>query len=407
MGRPLSPPDLLMRSTAIWVPTSAVLPPAAAVPESGWSTPTLYGLACPNAARHGAGTSIVAPTAPAAAVPSPRNVRRVVLPLHHMSFAQGSSCHRSVIGSSLDARGCVVSRTKIALYRLHRLPDLTAQELPGLEGARVPSAVDQEVLTRHETGLGAADERAEVAELRGIAEAPGGVRPVAVADDLLDGPATGLRLDGDRRAQAVGVERTGEQVVDRDVVADGLACEPGDEAREPGARAVREPEDVDGVFHRARGYVDDPAEAAGDHPVDGRLDHENGRDHVRVDRPDPSVPVPVAEVARRRTARVVHEDVGLGAGGEHRGAPRLGRHVARDRGHAHAGGVADLLRRRLEDVLGAGDHRDVDALAGERQGARLAESLRRRTHDRAAPPDSHVHGALLLRPRARTRRAPA
>src|SRR6266480_2955863 len=374
MGRPLSPPDLLMRSTAIWVPTSAVLPPAAAVPESGWSAPTLKGFACPNAARHGAGTSIVAPTAPAATAPSPRNVRRVVLPLHHMSFAQGSSCQRSVIGSSLDARGCVVSRTRIALYRL---PDLTAQELPGLESARVPSAVDQEVLTRHETGLGAADERAEVAELRGIAEAPGGVRPVAVADDLLDGPAT------------------------------GLAREPGDEAREPGARAVREPEDVDGVFHRARGDVDDPAEAAGDHPVDGRLDHENGRDHVRVDRPDPGVPVPVAEVARRRTARVVHEDVGLGAGGEHRGAPRLGRHVARDRGHAHAGGVADLLRRRLEDVLGASDHRDVDALAGERQGARLAESLRRRAHDRVAPPDSHVHGALLLRPRARTRRAPA
>src|SRR5947207_3149756 len=191
-----------------------------------------------------------------------------------MSFAQGSSCQRSVIGSSLDARGCVVSRTRIALYRL---PDLTAQELPRLEGARVPSAVDQEVLTRHETGLGAADERAEVAELRGVAEAPGGVRPVAVADDLLNGPTTGLRLDGDRRAQAVRVERTGEQVVDRDVVADGLACE----------------------------------------------------------------------------------------------------------------------------------LRDVDALAGERQGARLAESLRRRAHDRAAPPDSHVHGALLLRPRARTRRAPA
>src|SRR5216683_639827 len=36
-GRPLMPPDLLMRSMAIWVPTRAVLPPAAgnlaAVPE--------------------------------------------------------------------------------------------------------------------------------------------------------------------------------------------------------------------------------------------------------------------------------------------------------------------------------------------------------------------------------------
>src|SRR5262249_36465740 len=68
------------------------------VPESGWSTPTLYGLAWPNASRHGAGTSIVAPRAPAVADVSARNLRRGVLPLHHMSFAQGSSCHRSAIG---------------------------------------------------------------------------------------------------------------------------------------------------------------------------------------------------------------------------------------------------------------------------------------------------------------------
>src|SRR2546426_11323513 len=97
MGRPLTPPDLLMRSTAISVPTSAVFPPAAAVPESGWSTPTLYGLACPNASRHGAGTSTVAPRAPAAVDESARNFRRGVLPLHHMSFAQASSCQRSAI----------------------------------------------------------------------------------------------------------------------------------------------------------------------------------------------------------------------------------------------------------------------------------------------------------------------
>src|SRR5229473_7689864 len=100
MGRPLTPPDLLIRSTAISVPTSAVLPPAAPVPESGWRTPTLYGLAWPNASRHGAGTSIVAPRAPAVADDSARNLRRVVLPLHHMFFAQASSCHRSAIGCS-------------------------------------------------------------------------------------------------------------------------------------------------------------------------------------------------------------------------------------------------------------------------------------------------------------------
>ncbi len=35
------PPDLLIRSTAIWLPTSAVLPPAAAAPDRGWSEPIL------------------------------------------------------------------------------------------------------------------------------------------------------------------------------------------------------------------------------------------------------------------------------------------------------------------------------------------------------------------------------
>src|SRR2546428_10537113 len=98
MARPLTPRALLMRSTAISVPTSAVFPPAAPVPESGWRTPTLYGLACPNASRHGAGTSTGAPRAPAAADESARNFRRLVLPLHHMSFAQAWSCQRSAIG---------------------------------------------------------------------------------------------------------------------------------------------------------------------------------------------------------------------------------------------------------------------------------------------------------------------
>src|SRR5262245_56180242 len=81
-------------------PTSAVLPPAAAVPVSGCMTPTLNGLAWPNASRQGAGTSMLAPSAPAAVAERPRNLRRVVLPLHHRSFAHASSCHRSAIVTS-------------------------------------------------------------------------------------------------------------------------------------------------------------------------------------------------------------------------------------------------------------------------------------------------------------------
>src|SRR5882724_13274720 len=103
MGRPLMPPDLLMRSTAIWVPTSAVLPPAAAAPESGCSVPILYGLAWPKAACHGAGTSMLAPSAPAAAEPYPINRRRVTLPRYQNSSFQSCDFVLSVILCSSQA----------------------------------------------------------------------------------------------------------------------------------------------------------------------------------------------------------------------------------------------------------------------------------------------------------------
>src|SRR5262245_34934783 len=97
-----------MRSTAICVPTRAVLPPAAAVPDSGWSVPILYGLVWPNALRQGAGTSIEAPRAPAVAAPKPSKRRRVTLPLYQKSSAAAHfSCiqRSSIVRSSFDSIG--------------------------------------------------------------------------------------------------------------------------------------------------------------------------------------------------------------------------------------------------------------------------------------------------------------
>src|SRR6516165_5376539 len=105
IGRPLMPPDLLMRSTAICTPTSAVLPPAAPAPDSGCSVPILYGLACPKAACHGAGTSMLAPSAPAAAEPYPINRRRVTLPRYQNVSPQSCVFASSVIVGSSQA-GC-------------------------------------------------------------------------------------------------------------------------------------------------------------------------------------------------------------------------------------------------------------------------------------------------------------
>src|SRR5262249_61345591 len=91
IGRPLTPPDLLMRSTAICTPTSAVLPPAAAAPDSGCSVPILYGLAWPKASRHGAGTSMAGAGAPPAGGGGPNDLRRVGLPLPPTALPPGSA----------------------------------------------------------------------------------------------------------------------------------------------------------------------------------------------------------------------------------------------------------------------------------------------------------------------------
>src|ERR1700691_1274028 len=94
IGRPLTPPEALMRSAAICRPTTAVLPPAAPAPDSGCSEPILNGWAAPKAARHGAGTSMAAPIAPA---PQPTMLRRVTLPRYQISLAHASSFHFSTI----------------------------------------------------------------------------------------------------------------------------------------------------------------------------------------------------------------------------------------------------------------------------------------------------------------------
>src|SRR6185312_14371457 len=82
-------------------------------------------------------------------------------------------------------------------------------------------------------------------------------------------------------------------------------------------------------------------EAALHHAVDRRLDELDRRQHVGIERLDPVVAVPVAEVARRRAAGIVDDDVGLGARRQHLLAALVGRHVDGDRRHLHAVLLAD------------------------------------------------------------------
>src|SRR6266851_6412163 len=182
---------------------------------------------------------------------------------------------------------------------------------------RVLAAVHQQVLAGDIARVRAAQEGAGRAEFLGRAEAAGRIHLGAGRVLIVIALAAlgGARLVS--AAQPIGVERTGQQAVDGDAVPDSDAGHAGHEAGEAAARAVAQPQYVDRRLHRARRDVHDAAEAALHHAVDRRLDELDGRQHVGVDRLDPVVALPVAEIARRRTARVVDDDVGLRTGGEH------------------------------------------------------------------------------------------
>src|SRR5690349_7637896 len=108
-----------------------------------------------------------------------------------------------------------------------------------LEGEVDGAAVDQQVLYHDEAGVLAAEEGAGPAEFLRGAEA---VRRHFGHARFGEGVVVLTRFCGelgDAIDLALGGERAGQQVVDDDVVLCYLPREAGDEAGEPGARAVR------------------------------------------------------------------------------------------------------------------------------------------------------------------------
>ena len=167
---------------------------------------------------------------------------------------------------------------------------------------------------------------------------------------------------------------------------------PGDEAGEAGARAVGEAQNLDRRLHRGGGDVDDAAEFARHHAVDRRLDQFDRGQHVGVDRLDPVVAGPVAEIAGRRAAGIVDQDVRIGAGLQHGFAARRGGDVADDIGDGDAGiGFADFVGGFFQRLGAARRQRDMDAFIGQRHGAGAAQALARCANDGAAAFDPKIH----------------
>src|SRR5262249_44701373 len=143
---------------------------------------------------------------------------------------------------------------------------------------RVASSVHQQILAGDETGVFGTEKRAIGAELGRPAVAPGRVGGGALAPDLVEalaGQALAARVEHAAEVVAlrVAVEDAGQEVVDGDVAGDGLPRQPADEANEARARAVRQAELELRDLHAARDDVDDAAEAAREHAVDGEPHH--------------------------------------------------------------------------------------------------------------------------------------
>ena len=132
-----------------------------------------------------------------------------------------------------------------------------------------------------------------------------------------------LRHAPGRVAQTVGIEHAGEQVVDSDVVAASSRAGPAMKAVRP-ARAPEERSSPRiGIFTESEVMFDDAAEALLAHRRDDALDEFDRRHHVLDDAGEHGVAIELAEILDRRPAIVVHQDVGLGAGGEKASWPSL------------------------------------------------------------------------------------
>jgi hypothetical protein len=163
------------------------------------------------------------------------------------------------------------------------------------------------------------------------------------------------------------------------------------------ARAIGETQHLDRRLHDGGSDVDDAAEFACHHAVDGCLDQLDRREHVGVQRLDPVVAGPVAEIARWWAAGIVDQDIRLRAGFEHRLPPRGRGDVADHLGHGHARiGLADLARglgKRFGAARGKGD---MHALIGQRDRAGASQPFRGCADDGAAALDSKIHCSLPL-----------
>ena len=169
------------------------------------------------------------------------------------------------------------------------------------------------------------------------------------------------------------------------------------------ARAVRKPELQLRHLHAARDDVDDAAEAAGHHAIDGESHHFDRREHHSLERGDPILSRPVAKIARQRPVRIVEQNIGLRTRGK-RGRSSRGRgDVGGDRRDLDPARRPYLRGGFLQCLPPACNDGHVDAFLRKREGAGPPQTSARARQQRLASADPEIHpGSKSVTPGAVT-----
>ena len=111
------------------------------------------------------------------------------------------------------------------------------------------------------------------------------------------------------------------------------------------------------------------------HAVDGGFHQFDRRQHVGVKRLDPVAAIPIAEIARGRTAGIVDENIRIGTGGENGVPPLLRRNVGGDGHRISAGDRADFIRRAFEDFAPPCNHNELYTFSAQGNRAGFAQTM--------------------------------
>ena len=186
-----------------------------------------------------------------------------------------------------------------------------------------------------------------------------------------------------------------QQVINRHASTSHLTRRTRNIARQPRPRRIRQPQHADWRFHRLAGDVDHPSPSARRHHRQQCFHQRNRGQHIRVERADKIITVPIRPQTRRRPTRVGHQNIDLPSSFNRGALALFSRHICCQRGHLDAMRLADGLRRSLKRLCTARIHHKIDPCCCQSLCTSQAQALTRGTDQRPLAVNSKIHSLFL------------